>query len=83
MNNKLFIPGWMNILANFEEGVSKEHIARKVDTTTSNCWLVINAMIDKNLIIRKEKIGRLVPLKLTEEGKKLREYCIQSIKILK
>ncbi len=80
----LFLPKWMKVLSLINGRVTQSNLARKVKITFSHWILISNELMEGGLLKKEEKIGRCVPITLTEKGTVIKEAVmtiIQSAKL--
>jgi predicted transcriptional regulator len=81
ITNVFFRKAPLEILKNMQKSTYCSEIARKSDITHSHIKDILNILESERFII-KEKIGRIVEIRLTEKGKKLSEYIFEMLEDL-
>lgn len=78
----IYIPVWLQLLSIFQETSTRTELARILKVTPSHIIKIVDSLEQAGLIIRQQKRGVYVPLKLTQKAKRLQFHAKQILREL-
>ncbi len=81
MKNIIFLPAWTEIISQFDDREPRKILHKKTKMIFSYFNKILAELIKSDFIIKEKKQGRVVPLKLTEKGKRAKELLQELVKL--
>ena len=82
MSNYIYMPFWIDVMANVRDNDNISQVTKIVDGTYPMTSYVLHEFEGMKLLTIK-KIGRMSCVYLTEDGKKFRDICVILIHLAK